>query len=525
MKIRHYLSFFLVIATLSSYTQSRWLQEYFPEFNALGKDFVESYDKGYLLTGWFGPNYPNYTWLIKTDINGTVIWNKTFGLATTFIAFLSLDEDTTGNIFLSGGTGFYDSYSDPMVMKLNACGEKEWCLDFSTPQHYDYAHSIVATNDGGCAVILRYTGVSPPQTDRICLAKIDADGYLLWKQCYNSQDTNLITEDSRALLRTPDKGYLITGVCDYYDVTHHLHPKQYYIKTDSLGNFQWETVVNSEDNTNGGDAWTTFLNPDSTFYYSSVSHYYFASNLSSPALIKLDLGGNVIGIYDIVNGYINGGLAYAQFINDSTLAADCGWGNTQDDIRDYAVLIDTLGNLLDSTFIVQDIYGSILRLCHNNKLAFVYNTYQNNQFDVFLRKLNYNLEDDTLYTLPFTYDSLCPYQIVSDTIVQDDCGLIVGIEEEEVKGGQGEEGKRGRLEVWPNPGSGIVNCQLSIVNCRGDLQLMIYDVFGREVDEIKVPDGQNTIKINVESYPPGVYIVILKKGFDLLESSKFVIAR
>ena len=121
MKIRYYLSLLLVISTLSSHTQSRWLQEYFPGLNVVGKDFVESYDKGYLLAGWFGPNYPNYIWLLKTDINGTVIWNKTFGLATTYIAFLSLDADTTANVFLSGGTGFYDSYSDPLIMKLNAC--------------------------------------------------------------------------------------------------------------------------------------------------------------------------------------------------------------------------------------------------------------------------------------------------------------------------------------------------------------------------------------------------------------------
>ena len=234
MKIRYYLSLLLVISTLSSHTQSRWLQEYFPGLNVVGKDFVESYDKGYLLAGWFGPNYPNYIWLLKTDINGTVIWNKTFGDFEAYIAFFKLDVNDSGDIYLSGGTTFYDSFSDPIVMKLNACGEKEWCRVFHIPNHFDYAHSIIATDDGGCAVILRYTGVLPSQPeDRICLARFDQDGNLLWKQCYNSSDTNLISEDSRSLLITPDKGYLITGVCDYFDViSQELNPKQYYIKTE-----------------------------------------------------------------------------------------------------------------------------------------------------------------------------------------------------------------------------------------------------------------------------------------------------
>ncbi|MCK9401249.1 MAG: hypothetical protein M0Q51_14820, partial [Bacteroidales bacterium] len=162
MKKLYSLFFGFIILSCSLNAQSRWLQEYFPGLNVVGEDFTENYDKGYLLTGKFGQNYVHYIWLIKTDINGQIIWNKTFGLPDSYIGFFSLDKDTTGNIFLSGGTTFYDSYSDPLVMKLNACGEKEWCLDFSTPGHFDYAHSIVATNDGGCAVILRYTGITPP---------------------------------------------------------------------------------------------------------------------------------------------------------------------------------------------------------------------------------------------------------------------------------------------------------------------------------------------------------------------------
>ncbi len=104
------------------------------------------------------------------------------------------------------------------------------------------------------------------------------------------------------------------------------------------------------------------------------------------------------------------------------------------------MIIDTLGNLLNSTILIQDLYTSILQVTYDGKLLYGSNTYQNNEFDAYLTKLNQNLEDDTLYTRPYTYDSLCPYQIVSDTIVQDDCELIVGIEEEKEKGGIGEDG-------------------------------------------------------------------------------------
>ena len=181
----------------------------------------------------------------------------------------------------------------------------------------------------------------------------------------------------------------------------------------------------------------------------------------------------LIGVYDVVTGFKDGKLSYAQFLNDSILAASAGWGNTDEDLWSRAVIMDTLGNLLNSTVLMQDLYTSILEVSYDGKLVYASNTYQNNQFDFYLTKLNQNLGQDTLYTRPFTYDSLCPYQIVSDTIVQDDCGLIVGIEEPG-GGGAGEQGGReaggrGTWKVWPNPASGtlsIVDGRVSMVEGR-----------------------------------------------------------
>jgi hypothetical protein len=96
------------------------------------------------------------------------------------------------------------------------------------------------------------------------------------------------------------------------------------------------------------------------------------------------------------------------------------------------LLIDTLGNLLNYKVLVQSNYTSELAVTFDGKLLYASNTLQNDEFDVYLTKLNQNLEDDTIYTRPFTYDSLCPYQIVSDTIVQE----------------SREAGKRESREAW-----------------------------------------------------------------------------
>jgi hypothetical protein len=314
-----------------------------------------------------------------------------------------------------------------------------------------------------------------------------------------------------------------------------LHP--YFLKVDSSGNFEWETVIYKETNLDGGAAWNTVLSPNGIYYYASLSHYLFDYNQILPALAKLDQQGNVVGIYDVVYSYMFGGLRSVKFLNNSTLAANAAWGDSEDELWSRAVTIDTLGNLLNSTVLSQDIYGSILQITYDGKLVYGTNTYQNNQFDCFLTKLNQNLEDDTLYTFPFTYDSLCPYQIVSDTIVQDDCGLIVGVEEEDKTVRLYDDVLKG-LTLYPNPASGVLSVECLGLSEFEDLELLIYNVFGRSVvaNIISSPmeaggregggaGGEVSWTINVSSLPPGIYLAVVREGTSIVASGKFVVLR
>ena len=500
-------------------SQSKWLQSYYGNKDAVGKYFSTSYDHGIYIIGKHGHNYVPFFWLIKTDINGEILWEKTIGEKYSYIGLNYIDCNTSGSLYCVGSTTYYDEYKDPLILKLDSCGEKEWCKVYYSPSHFDYASYVIALNEGGCITTLRYTGISPD--DRICLAKFSEYGDMLWKECYNSTDTGLVFEDSRSITLTPDKGFLISAVCDYENpnIPGQYLSKPYYIKTDSNGIFQWEQVVFKNEAEFGGNAWHTIINPDTNCYYSCISRYYYQESRSAPALVKLSLNGGVLGIYDIIDGFNHGGLDNAEFLNDTVLAASAGWGNSEEDIIGYAILIDTLGNLLDTTFLYQDIYSSILKLTIDKKLLYMYNTFQNNQFDVYLRKLNQQLEDDSIYTFPFKYDTLCPYPIASDTIVQDDCGLIVGMPEP-IKSDYEEPD---HLLIYPNPGSDQIHvpCSMFHVPC----SILIYDLYGRKIESIKIPEGQEEIEINVSSYPQGIYIAVLRYDKRIIARKKFVVAR
>ena len=544
MKYFFLILLFLIFCQFAGYNQNRWVNQYYQELNGPGHHMHLSYDKGYLLSGWEEPNYPQYVWLLKTDINGSILWEKFIGDNINSSVLDRFKQNANGKIFLSGG--IISTYgTDPVIIKLNACGEKEWCRVISTTSDNDFFRSIVTTQDGGCAAII-YGAYFPLYIYESGILKFSSTGDLDWQFYHQSPDDGVYNEDLSHLLLTPDSGFLMTGYCYYPDpetrILSWLHP--YYVKVDSLGNFEWELVLHSETGGMGGMGISTIINPNQSYFYSCIRHFYHSDTLYTrrPGLVKFNLSGDVVGVYDLANGnYDWGALFSAVFINDSTLAGGAGWGYDGEEPQSRAIIFDTLGNIKDSLTLLNTGWLSKVAKTFDNKLLFYNTIEENGVFSNYLFKLNQYLEHDTIYSMPFTYDSLCPYQIVSDTIVPDDCGLIVGIEDGKT-GGQ-EEGGGWGIELWPNPGSGLIHVSLSSrqsAACPGErsesgigsrqsidrFTIEVYDIFGRQAPTPALPhSGEGDWIGDVSALPPGLYLLVVKDGQTVIASAKFVVAR
>jgi len=359
--------------------------------------------------------------------------------------------------------------------------------------------------------------------DRVCLARFNSSGDFLWKQCYNSSAA-LDNEICSDIILTPNDGFLMTGFCYYSnpgDTAAWLSP--YYIKTDSLGNFEWETVAGFNPSNIGGSGWNTILSPDKKYYYSAISHYY-RNGTDAPALLKIDMQGNIIDNYDIATANEIGKMYDIRFISDSTLVVSAAWGPIYNS-DPKAVIIDTLGNMFNEQFLLNNDYLATVQTIFDGKLLFYTHEYDEieNQFDAYLFKLNQQLESDTFYTVQYNYDSLCPYQIASDTIVQDDCGLIVGMEEIKPE----KKDKKEEIKIYPNPTKSIFNISIpsSIGNefTNSSCIIEIFDIYGRKVKEIKIPKGQNKTEVDVGGWRKGLYLVRVRTGQSVVGSEKVVV--
>jgi subtilisin family serine protease len=86
---------------------------------------------------------------------------------------------------------------------------------------------------------------------------------------------------------------------------------------------------------------------------------------------------------------------------------------------------------------------------------------------------------------------------------------------------------QGKMAVWPNPARNDVHVRLNMDDVRfyKDLAFIIYDIFGRKIEEINIAGGQNEIQLNVEDFKPGIYMAMLKDGNLVMANGKFVVTK
>jgi hypothetical protein len=102
-----------------------WPLIYGDNINANVSKIIETYDKGYIICGWIykNPNFTDYGWIIKTDINGNILWDKKVGDGNYGMHFSDIIRTMDNGYIISGSTGKYNNLTtfDAAFYKLNCC--------------------------------------------------------------------------------------------------------------------------------------------------------------------------------------------------------------------------------------------------------------------------------------------------------------------------------------------------------------------------------------------------------------------
>ncbi len=264
------------------------------EFRSLN----ETYDSGYFMLGAYHFFPDTRGWIIKTDINGNVLYDITLGSGTgnSQVNYPNFIEPTHDGGFIVCGSHDYISLNDIAITKHNACGNLEWCKVFRTDGDPDWGVEIKQLSDGGYVMLtMGYNANS--NNPRIHLFRLNSAGDVLWIEPYalTANHPYISYNDPYDLVVTPGEDFFISGYCYWCDepagtggVHNDCRLKAMGIFADSTRQEEWVSVYKATDTLAYSlTGWSTQYGGN--FYVGTIDESnwpYF------PRLLKYDIDGN-----------------------------------------------------------------------------------------------------------------------------------------------------------------------------------------------------------------------------------------
>ena len=351
-------------------------------------------DGGYLFGGW-SPSAPggnktspaygsSHFWLVKTDANGTIQWDSSYGGDNSELLRVIIPAHDggyilggqTSTIVASGNltTPTFAS-NDYWIVKINTNGVIEWQQSFGG-NNQDNFYSIVPTSDGGYLLggesnslaIGSRTAASFGNTD-FWVVKVDGNGNKIWDKAYGGSENDFM----RSILPTSDGGYLLTGhstsnigglKSENRNSSNPAQADYWVVKIDADGNFQWDKTIGGEASDqlrsaisladgnfllvgasssptpsaigqktaphySGSDIWVVKIDPSGNILWDNA----FGGSASDDPSSIVQLGNGSIAINSFTNSPVSGNKTLANF-----------GGN-----ESWLVFIDTAGNKLNES--------------------------------------------------------------------------------------------------------------------------------------------------------------------------------
>src|SRR5690606_21556060 len=261
---------------------------------------IEAPDGGYLLLGQSdsspsgnktAPNYGNYDiWAVKTDSEGNIEWNQTYGgdstefintgLATSYGYMLA----SRRNSGVSGNkTTENTGAANLWLVGIDFLGNILWQNSYGGP-HGDGPIDIISTSDNNILISGQSNSSNFPDSNYgatdFWLLKLDIYGNLLWQNNYGGSGI----DEAYKAVETPNGNFIVVGhsnspVSGIKNAANYGGIDFWILKIDSSGTLLWE-------NSYGGDLDDSAYNVIATntgYFVVGTSLSGISSNKTTPA--------------------------------------------------------------------------------------------------------------------------------------------------------------------------------------------------------------------------------------------------
>jgi len=496
------------------------------------QDVILSYDNGYIISGNYELN-TWYNWIIKTDINGETIWSKSLYHNEYEVFSGAIDQNSSGELIIARCISFEGGEQWPSIIKLDECGNKLWCRVFYDTDFWYGWFADCILYENGDVLALGFLQANGNYHDQIFLYYINSNGSLLWKKSYSPLELfgyDMPRNPYKLFFNEAIGQYIIVGRCYYPNPGNPNtgYKRPFFIGIDDEFKEQWLLPFGHKDNMLGKAIDVITLNDS---IYMGTGYSIKSNNAYITLLAFFNDKGEEIGYTEIPNDAISPDNYWNITnsilpINDSLYITSTYFGPEDNGTNPFGELvIDTAGNIynLESRPNTE----GISKMIKTNDNKFVVGcSYQlpGEDEDIYLYKINENLELDSIYSGIYTYDSLCPYQIESGNIDVSDCLITTDVGETPTPEEYFASLKTIKMKAFPNPANtGEVTIQLSNTKQHNNMELKCFDVFGKLVDDEKIYQHQGEAKIDISNWKSGIYFTIIYSEGKPVGECKFVV--
>ncbi|MEM7828519.1 MAG: hypothetical protein QW561_04185, partial [Candidatus Aenigmatarchaeota archaeon] len=160
---------------------------------------------GYIGAGAYDLQFDQYgelssakIWVVKTDDQGNILWQKDYGYGIAKIV------EEVDNSFVVGAIGVFDNNVEMLLINLDENGGVLWAKSYGGPQTEEIMDLMVDTD--GYAIAGRTESITG-NSDGIIL-KIDTQGNILWQKYYDSENPG----DEAVTINSLDGAYIVAGI-------------------------------------------------------------------------------------------------------------------------------------------------------------------------------------------------------------------------------------------------------------------------------------------------------------------------
>ena len=201
-------------------------------------------------------------WLLKIDMEGTVLWSKTYGgsgedvgqkvIETPGGGYAIVGYSKSDDLDASNNEGQHDNW----ILKLDSNGNILWEKSFGYEGH-DHAYSVIGTNDGGFFMtgFLDITASdgegSTVRSNRHGIGefwchKLDANGNIEWRNYFGGTNN----DRSYDVVQANDGGFVVTGFSESndFDISNSHGSYDYWVvKLNTIGEIVWEKSLGGSE--------------------------------------------------------------------------------------------------------------------------------------------------------------------------------------------------------------------------------------------------------------------------------------